>query len=154
MPAHRGRIAGPGGDLDRGRLPHVDRQGGHRPSSKRTSTAARWAVSPSAAARRTTGLANVELRQGALEYPPIQDGECDAALLLLVINLVGLGLGPWLVGVVSDVIYEAQLAAGASAVAAKAQGLRTALVIMVCVNLWSFAHYMLAARSLERDSVR
>ena len=43
---------------------------------------------------------------------------------------------------------------GASAVAAKAQGLRTALVIMVCVNLWSFAHYMLAARSLERDSVR
>ena len=77
-----------------------------------------------------------------------------AALLLLVINLVGLGLGPWLVGVVSDVIYEAQLAAGASAVAAKAQGLRTALVIMVCVNLWSFAHYMLAARSLERDSVR
>jgi ArsR family transcriptional regulator len=39
-----------------------------------------------AAAKRTTGLANVELRQGALEELPIRDGECDAALLLLVLS--------------------------------------------------------------------
>jgi predicted MFS family arabinose efflux permease len=77
-----------------------------------------------------------------------------AALLLLVINLIGLGLGPWLVGMVSDVIYQAQLGGGASEPAAKAQGLQTALAIMVCINAWSFAHYMLAARSLERDSIR
>jgi predicted MFS family arabinose efflux permease len=77
-----------------------------------------------------------------------------AALLLLVINLIGLGLGPWLVGMVSDVIYQAQLGGGASEPAAKAQGLQTALAIMVCINVWSFAHYMLAARSLERDSIR
>ncbi len=76
-----------------------------------------------------------------------------AALLLLVINLVGLGLGPWLVGVVSDLVNQAQLAGGAGAVAAKAQGLRIALAIMVCVNIWSFVHYLLAARSLEQDSV-
>ena len=76
-----------------------------------------------------------------------------AALLLLVINLIGLGLGPWLVGMVSDVIYQAQLDGGADALAAKAQGLQTALAIMVCINVWSFAHYMLAARSLERDSI-
>ena len=76
-----------------------------------------------------------------------------AALLLLVINLIGLGLGPWLVGMVSDVIYQAQLDGGADALAAKAQGLQTALAIMVCINVWSFVHYMLAARSLERDSI-
>jgi len=75
-----------------------------------------------------------------------------AALLLLVINLVGLGLGPWLVGVVSDLVNQWLLGAGADAVAAKATGLRTALAIMVCINVWSFVHYMLAARTLERDS--
>jgi hypothetical protein len=75
-----------------------------------------------------------------------------AALLLLVINLVGLGLGPWLVGVVSDLMNQWYLGGGAGAVTAKAAGLRAALVIMVCVNVWSFAHYMLAARTLERDS--
>jgi hypothetical protein len=32
--------------------------------------------------------------------------------------------------------------------------LRAALAIMVCVNIWSFAHYLLAARTLESDSVK
>jgi MFS family permease len=77
-----------------------------------------------------------------------------AALLLLVINLVGLGLGPWLVGALSDVINNFYLAAGDAAASAKAQGLRVALAVMVCINLWSFVHYMIAARTLERDSVR
>jgi MFS family permease len=75
-----------------------------------------------------------------------------SALLLLVINLVGLGLGPYLVGAVSDLMNQVYLADGGSAAAAKAQGLQAALVIMVCVNAWSFLHYMLAARTLERDS--
>ena len=76
-----------------------------------------------------------------------------SALLLLVINLIGLGLGPWLVGVVSDTMNQFYLAEGSAGVAAKAQGLRTALAIMVCINVWSFVHYMLAARTLERDSI-
>ena len=37
-----------------------------------------------------------------------------SALLLLIVNLVGLGLGPWLVGVVSDVINNLFLADGAA----------------------------------------
>jgi MFS family permease len=77
-----------------------------------------------------------------------------SALLLLVINLVGLGLGPWLVGAVSDAMNQFYVAGGDVAAAAKAQGLRTALAIMVCVNAWSFVHYMLAARTLESDSVK
>ena len=77
-----------------------------------------------------------------------------SALLLLVINLVGLGLGPWLVGTVSDLLNQVYLADGGTAAAAKAQGLRMALVIMVCVNVWSFVHYMLAARTIEQDSIK
>jgi len=53
---------------------------------------------------------------------------------------------------VSDLMNQVYLADGGSAAAAKAQGLQAALVIMVCVNAWSFLHYMLAARTLERDS--
>jgi MFS family permease len=75
-----------------------------------------------------------------------------SALLLLFINLVGLGLGPWLVGALSDAMNHFYLAGGAAAAAAKGQGLRAALAIMVCVNAWSFVHYMLAARTLEQDS--
>lgn len=76
-----------------------------------------------------------------------------SALLLLVINLIGLGLGPWLVGAVSDVLNQWHLGQGLDPVAAKGEGLRYALAIMVCINAWSFLHYMLAARTLERDSV-
>jgi len=71
----------------------------------------------------------------------------------LIVNLVDLGLGPYLVGFVSDVLNQVLLNEGVTAVEARARGLRWALVIMVCVNLWSFIHYMLAARSLESDSV-
>lgn len=38
-----------------------------------------------AAARRTAGLGNVELRRGGVEALPLHDGECDAALLVLVL---------------------------------------------------------------------
>jgi hypothetical protein len=31
--------------------------------------------------------------------------------------------------------------------------LRWALGIMVCINVWSFAHYMFAAKTLMRDTV-
>jgi MFS family permease len=76
-----------------------------------------------------------------------------SALLLLIVNLVGLGLGPSLVGVVSDAMNNLFLAEGAAAEVAKAQGLRWALCIMVCINVWSFVHYMLAAKTLSQDSV-
>lgn len=76
-----------------------------------------------------------------------------SALLLLIVNLIGLGLGPWLVGVVSDVMNDRLLLAGAAVDFAKAEGLRWSLVIMVCINVWSFLHYILAARTMERDSV-
>jgi ArsR family transcriptional regulator len=41
-----------------------------------------------AARRRTAGLANVELRRGALEELPLEDAGCDAALLVLSLGWV------------------------------------------------------------------
>ena len=41
-----------------------------------------------AARRRTAGFATVELRRGALEELPIEDGTCDAALLVLALGWV------------------------------------------------------------------
>lgn len=41
-----------------------------------------------AAEARTAGLGNVEVREGDLERVPIGDGECDAAMLVLVLSYV------------------------------------------------------------------
>ncbi len=76
------------------------------------------------------GVADVSMRATA------------AALLLLVTNLIGGGIGPWLVGYLSDQ-------------AAATQGpdsLRQALLwVAVVFGLWSAAHYAWAARHLRQD---
>ena len=64
-----------------------------------------------------------------------------SAILFFVINLIGLGLGPLLTGVISDLL----------APRFGNQSLRYALVIVVLVYLWSTLHYLLAARSLRDD---
>ena len=85
----------------------------------------------------------VEIRERAL----------GSAVLLLIVNLIGLGLGPTLVGVVSDAMFAYFGEQGLGTEAARAQGLRWALVIMVTINVWSFVHYMIGAKTLVRDSV-
>jgi len=64
-----------------------------------------------------------------------------ASVLLFVINMVGLGLGPQAVGIVSDLL-RASLGA---------ESLRWALVCVAAVNLWSAVHYLLAARTLREE---
>ena len=64
-----------------------------------------------------------------------------AALLLFCINIIGLGLGPQLVGILSDYFLPTY----------GVDGLRYALVSVVVVNLWGAAHYILAARTLRED---
>ena len=97
------------------------------------------------------------------------------ALLFLVINLIGLGLGPTVVGVLSDLYaghaFHAatggggfgalcpggKAAAGAApglALAcrhASAAGVRWAIVTGAAVYLWAALHYALAARTLRSD---
>jgi len=73
------------------------------------------------------------------------------ALLLFIINLIGMGLGPLLTGMLSDLLMHRFKDQGLSEAAATADGLRWALRIMIGVNFWSAAHYMRGARFLPAD---
>ncbi len=65
-----------------------------------------------------------------------------SAVLLFIINLVGLGLGPSFVGGLSDLLVPRFAE----------QSLRWAIFSVVVVgNLWSAVHYLLAARDLKAD---
>ena len=65
-----------------------------------------------------------------------------SAILLFVLNLIGLGIGPWFVGFVSDAL----------APQFGNESLRWALVSIVSVgNLWAALHYVLAGRTFHAD---
>ncbi len=65
-----------------------------------------------------------------------------AAILLFVINIVGLGLGPQGVGILSDLLVPAF----------GNESLRYALLVtIVGFAAWSVLHYLLAARTLRED---
>lgn len=87
-----------------------------------------------------------------------------AAVLILVINLIGYGLGPPVIGAIADYftgqqILESGLAPEACAVAdapaacaaARAVGLKYALAVGVAMLFWPALHYWLAGRTLLRD---
>ena len=65
-----------------------------------------------------------------------------AAVTLFVINLIGLGLGPTLIGVLSDALVP---------VAGKAESLRWALLIMGAATPWAIFHYWRAGVLLKRS---
>ena len=67
-----------------------------------------------------------------------------SSVLLLVLNLVGMGLGPWATGLISDVL----------APEFGDESLRYALMIVVLANLWCAVHYFLSARTLKYDLSR
>jgi MFS family permease len=75
------------------------------------------------------------------------------ALLLFVINLIGLGMGPVVAGMLSDMFKNHFVSQGLPELDATARGLRWSLCAMVCVNAWSAFHYMRAARTLREDSI-
>ena len=64
-----------------------------------------------------------------------------SALLLFCINIVGLGFGPQLVGILSD-YFSADYGV---------DGLRYALIAVVSLNLWGCFHYFWAGRNLRED---
>ncbi len=68
-----------------------------------------------------------------------------SALLLLVMNLIGLGLGPLVLGFVSD--FARELAGGDRAV-----GLRWALILAGAIYVWACLHLWLASRTVVRDA--
>ncbi len=64
-----------------------------------------------------------------------------SSIMLFILNIVGLGFGPQLVGVLSDYFAPAY----------GQESLRMALLVLTFVNLWCAAHYYLAGRSLRED---
>ena len=64
-----------------------------------------------------------------------------SSITLFVLNIIGLGLGPQLVGVLSDLFAPAY----------GVESLRMALLVLTFVNLWCAAHYYLAGKTLIHD---
>ena len=66
-----------------------------------------------------------------------------AAVLLFIINIIGLGLGPQAVGIVSDLLKPEY----------GDDSIRYSLMIFSLVNLWSAWHYYLAGRYLKDELI-
>lgn len=77
----------------------------------------------------TQGLVEVRMRTVA------------SALLLFVINLIGMGLGPLIAGLISDALTPTY---GPNALA-------YSLLILSFLNLWAAAHYWIAGNYFEQD---
>jgi predicted MFS family arabinose efflux permease len=66
-----------------------------------------------------------------------------AGILLFILNMIGLGLGPQFVGIVSDLLSDRY----------GQESLRYALLICSLVNLWAAVHYFIAGRHLKDDLI-
>ena len=66
-----------------------------------------------------------------------------AGILLFILNIIGLGLGPQLVGILSDVLNPEY----------GDESLRWALLICSLVYMWAAVHYFIAGRHLGDDLV-
>ena len=65
-----------------------------------------------------------------------------SAILFFLINLIGMGLGPWGVGLLSDML-SAELGS---------ESLRYAMLYLLPAAMgWSAVHFLLASRTLEKD---
>ena len=83
----------------------------------------------------------------------IRERAVAGAVLLFVVNLIGLGLGPWLTGLLSDQLMQSFTGVGYEPSFAAAQGLRYALCVVAAVNLWSAYHYFVAAKYVRSESL-
>lgn len=75
---------------------------------------------------------------------PLRMRTVASAILLFVINIIGLGIGPQTVGIVSDAL-EPRFGQ---------ESLRYALLVVGLVNAWSALHFYLAGRTLPEDLAR
>ena len=80
---------------------------------------------------QTQGLVSLRMRSVA------------AAVLLFILNIVGLGLGPQAVGILSDVLREDY----------GQESLRYSLFVFSFVNIWSAYHFYQAGKYLKEDLV-
>ena len=67
-----------------------------------------------------------------------------SSITLFILNIIGMGFGPQLVGILSDLFAPAY----------GNESLRMALLLLTFLNLWCAAHYYLAGRALPADLER
>jgi predicted MFS family arabinose efflux permease len=72
---------------------------------------------------------------------PMRMRALASAVLLFVLNIIGLGLGPFLVGVFSDLLIPL----------AGEDSLRWAILLATVAYFWAGAHFLLAGRNLRED---
>lgn len=72
---------------------------------------------------------------------PLKMRALASAIMLFIVNLVGMGLGPQAVGILSDVLYPTY----------GKESLRYALLILSFAAVWGGWHYYLAGRSLNGE---
>jgi hypothetical protein len=72
---------------------------------------------------------------------PMRMRALASALLLFILNIIGLGLGPFLVGVLSDLLRNSF----------GDDSLRYAILIATFAYLWAGAHFLLAGRTILAD---
>jgi len=65
-----------------------------------------------------------------------------SSIMLFILNIIGLGFGPQLVGILSDVLEPTY----------GIESLRYALLLMSFVSLWGAYHYYLAGKALGREA--
>ncbi len=75
---------------------------------------------------------------------PVQMRSVAAAICLFLLNIIGMGLGPQGVGILSDVFADAY----------GKESLRYSLMVFSLLNVWCAWHYFLAARTLTADTQR
>jgi hypothetical protein len=64
-----------------------------------------------------------------------------SAMLLFVLNIIGLGLGPFLVGVLSDLLSPSF----------GADSLQYAILIATFAYFWAGAHFLMAGRTIRQE---
>ena len=68
-----------------------------------------------------------------------------SAILFFVLNIIGLGMGPWSVGALSDLLQPSL----------GSESLRQAMLYLIpAASVWSGVHFLLAARHLRADLAR
>jgi predicted MFS family arabinose efflux permease len=72
---------------------------------------------------------------------PLRARTVASAILLFIINIIGLGFGPQTVGIASDLL----------APRFGDESLRYALLLVGLANIWAAVHFFLAARTLKQD---
>lgn len=72
---------------------------------------------------------------------PLRMRTVASAILLFIVNIIGMGLGPQLVGILSDLLNDRYAH----------ESMRYALFIASFVNIWSAFHLFMGARTLRQD---